>query len=424
MKYFSTLKILLLRMFKLFFYYVFCSPFFITRFFLVQRNKHDISLIDKTLLIFIGEVWLFGKNILDLREIYELQRLEFKSDHSVKKLLKYLPGQWLSLSPLESALTILMSSKDTASFKYFFYTPYVIYLILFDESRHSIKANHGIACALALSIIFKKFKKISDSYYLKALKILKSNSNLFFYDEGSTGYHIFVTSLFKHYFNLLDKKPSWFNGYEDISIQLLNHKNYFYFGDDDRSNWLFTYRERTERLNKKDDLSIIDLIENKRFAKSVLNRYFKIYTKDERILILCVQGSKWGHAHIMLGSFMYFVSKKPLLIYKKNNEYTLDKSNRRKDRLFTCNSPINTNSLNRIKLEFFKNIPRKYLKPTSFQKVKDQISISSDGWKREINFSNPLLEVYDSSKNNIEVKSSLDDIENDIVIKYSNLSSI
>ena len=63
-----------------------------------------------------------------------------------------------------------------------------------------IKANHGISSCLALSIIFKKYTKISNYYYYKAIKILRLNSNLFFYNEGSTNYHIFVTSLFKNYF--------------------------------------------------------------------------------------------------------------------------------------------------------------------------------------------------------------------------------
>lgn len=419
MKYFSIFNLLFTRAIKLFFYYILITPFFILKFFLTNSNKHNITFFNKFLIIIIGEVWLFGKNILDLRQVYESQRLDFRSEHTIKKLLKYLPGQWQTLSPLESSLTILMSPKDIGWKKKFFYTPYVFYIFLFDESRHSIKANHGIACALALSYIFKSYQQISDYYYLKSLKILRLNSNYFFYDEGSTNYHIFVTSLFRHYFNLCRKKPSWFEGFEDLSIKLLTHKSYFYFGDDDNSQWLFTYRDD---LHLSKNPRIIDLIKNDRFNQSVLKQYFNVYIKDNRILLLCIKGSQWGHSHLMVGSFLYFIDNKSVVVYKKNSSYTLNRLTRRNDRLFSCNGPINLSYIKNIQIEFFKKLPQILVAPINVSYFNDNISLSLNGWRRDINFSKSLIKIIDSASENIILKSSLDNDESELV-EYSNLTN-
>lgn len=422
MKLFKIFKFSFVRSIKLFFYYIICLPFFILRIFIIKSDNNDILYVHKLLLIIIGEVWLFGRNVLDLREVYENQRIEFKNDHSITKLLKYLPGQWFTLSPLETALTLLMSSNENSNGIKFFYAPYVLYLLLFDESRHVEKANHGIACSLALSYAFKRSRKISNFYYLKALKILRSNSNAFFYDEGSTNYHIFVTSLFKFYFNLMRKKPSWFKGYEDISINLLNSKDYFYFGDDDKSSWLYKV---INDLNFDKNLNIISLLKNKRFKRSIIDRYFAVYAEENRILLLCTNGSKWGHAHLMVGSFLYFVDNKPSILFKKNNEYTLNKNIRRKDRTLSCNSPVNLTFLRNVELEYFKKIPNEFLTSEIHEENNKNkcITIITNGCKREIDISNQQLIVCDSSINDDRIISSLESFHNPDLIHYSNLTS-
>ena len=132
-------------------------------------------------MILVGEVWVFGRKIIDMRAHYESQRLSFAKETTIKKLIFYLPGQWYSLSPLESALTILQSLKSDASIKErVFLIPYILFVWLFDESRHQPRANHGIGCALALAKGLFFLPVFSGKKYDLARKILEQNSSGYF----------------------------------------------------------------------------------------------------------------------------------------------------------------------------------------------------------------------------------------------------
>ena len=189
MRIISIISLLSIRFLKIVIYYILVSPYLFLRFFVKNPLQVDqLKIFDKLMLIIIGEIWLFGKQKIDLRNLYENQRVSLSKNFSYKNLLIFMPGQWYTLSPLESSLTILISPKKIGYRYLFFLFPYVLYILLFDESREKIKANHGISSCLALSIIFKKYTKISNYYYYKAIKILRLNSNLFFYNEGSTNF--------------------------------------------------------------------------------------------------------------------------------------------------------------------------------------------------------------------------------------------
>ena len=144
MKFFFILIRLTFREIKLLSFYLFVWPFFIVKAFFKYDRKYHISIFNKFLLILFGEVWIFGKRKIDLREVYEFQRKSMAFQFSIKTLLEYTPGQWYTLSPLESSLFILMRPKNISAIQKVFYIPYIVYLLLFEESRHSIKSNHGI----------------------------------------------------------------------------------------------------------------------------------------------------------------------------------------------------------------------------------------------------------------------------------------
>ena len=155
MKYLNIIVILALRSVKLLLFYIPMSPFFLMLLFVKNKHRTKASLFDKFMSLTIGEIWLFGKQRIDFRKVYEKQRRLFVREFTSLNLLFFLPGQWFTLSPLESALTILHSPIEKTTFQKIILIPYIYYLILFDESRHKIKANHGIGCALALSVIFQ-----------------------------------------------------------------------------------------------------------------------------------------------------------------------------------------------------------------------------------------------------------------------------
>lgn len=392
----SNLKMLVFRSLKMLIFYVPMLPFFIIRLIFLSKSNIALAKYHKLLIVVVGEVWIFGRNKIDLREVYELQRKRMAGEFSKSNLLFFLPGQWYTQSPLESALLILMAPFRTNIIQKILLLPYIYYLILFDESREQIQANHGIACALAMSIAFRGSPKISRYYYFRAISILRANSNYFFYDEGSTNYHIFVTSLFRNYFFLMQSNPAWFNGYLKISEFLLGSKGFFYFGDDDRSHWLFNYRYCDIQPKQ---ISITDLIEDRKFKRSVLDIYFKIYKRSSAILLVCIKGSKWGHAHYMIGSFLYFIDNKACVHFQKNTYYTLDRIIRHKERLFSCNSPVESDVENSLALSFFKKMPEKLVSISEYSENRYQVSVSGHGWRRDIDFSNNTLRVIDSKKN-------------------------
>lgn len=391
------------RIFKLLIFYFLMFPFFLLRFIFSHKTDVVISRLDKFLITVIGEIWIFGKNKIDLRRVYEVQRVQIAKEVTNSKLLFFLPGQWYTLSPLESALLVLMGPPRSTTRQKILLIPYAFYVLLFDESRDHLKANHGIGCALALSRVFEGIPKISRFYYFRAVKILRANSNYFFYDEGSTNYHIFVTSLFRNYFYLRQSIPTWFRGYEKLSEQLLISRDFFYFGDDDRSQWLFDYRHRNARRGK---IGISKLIKDYKFKRSILDRYFKIYEKDKVVLLVCTRGSLWGHAHYMVGSIMYFINDRPVIIFQKNSFYTLNHITRQRDRLFSCNSPVASPIQASLSLAFFKQMPKELVSIIDYDDEGNQVSISGHGWRRVIDFGCDTLKVVDSAKDHNSLSST------------------
>jgi len=392
------------------------SPFFLARLMVLRSYDITASMYDKFMSVAIGEIWMFGKNKIDFREIYEKQRTLTVGEFTDKNLLFFLPGQWFTLSPLETALSILLSPVDKTNVQKIILIPYVFYLILFDESRHSLKANHGIGCALALSVVFKSQPKIARYYYKRAIRILRGNSNYFFYDEGSTNYHIFVTSLLKNYFYLMKDTPFWFKGYQRISNQLLSCTNSFYFGDDDRSAWLYDVRDA---IVHRKTVGITYLLMDHKFRRSIIDRYFKVYTRNSATLMVCIKGSDWGHAHYMIGSILYFIEDELCVGFHKNSYYTLDFRLRQRDRLFSCNSPVEPNFETSLPLAFFKKVPKELTSVKSCSERDCQISISGHGWSRNIDFRNNRLKVIDTGNNGQSLKSSFLFIRNPY-IDYSN----
>jgi hypothetical protein len=391
------------------------SPYFLLRLILIRKHSAKISLLDKFLLIIIGEIYIFGKNKIELRDIYEDQRRNVSLGITKKKLLFFIPGQWYSLSTLESAVLILMMPKKIGKVEAIFLVPYFLYLLLFDESRDKIKANHSIASALSLSLLFENIFTISRYYYFTAIKILRLNSNFFFYDEGSTNYHIFTTFLFKNYFFKKEYIPTWFRGYDQISIKLIHSSDFFYFGDDDKSKWLYEYRSKNKTL---ENFSITNIISDFNFKKSILDKYFKVLKRDNAILLVCIKGSSWGHAHYMVGSVLYFIDNKNLIKFKKNSMYTFNQKNRKIDRLFCCNSPIQKKKVDELKLAFFRPIPDEFTSIILYTISDFKLSISGNGWYRHIDYSCDVLKIVDTSTNNDTILSSFLNFHN-ININYT-----
>ena len=416
----SILLFLIIRSLKLIIYYLLMSPFFLLRLIMIKKHLVKISFFDKFLLIAIGEIYIFGKKKIELRNIYEDQRKDLSEEFTKKKLLFFLPGQWYSLSVLESALLILMMPQKISIIDKIFLTPYFFYLLLFDESRNKIKANHGIASALSLSILFKNFYTISRYYYCVAVKILRANSNFFFYDEGSTNYHIFTTSLFKNYFFIKKYTPIWFKGYEEISIKLIHSLDFFYFGDDDKSKWLFEYRNKTKT---SETFSINNLILDFNFKKSILDKYFKIYKRENTILLICIKGSAWGHAHYMIGSILYYIDDKIIVKFKKNSNYTYCQEKRKFDRFFCCNSPIPKKKFNELKLGFFKTLPDNLTSIISLTDSEFKLTISGNCWQREIDYSSDILKIVDLSPDDDTILSSFFN-SNNFNINYTRYNHI
>lgn len=417
MKFFKIIYLICPRIMKLILYFFVTFPFFVVRLFFFNKGFSPISIFHKAFIVIIGEIWIFGKNKIDMREVYETQRLNISDSFTIKKLIYYIPGQWFTQSPLETSLLLLMRPKKLLIRHKVSLIPYVLYLMFFDESRHHVKANHGIASALALSSIFKKLPGLSKYYYLQALKILRKNSNYFFYDEGSTNYHIFVTSLYKNYFFLMENTPIWFKGYQSISDLLVACKAEFYFGDDDKSAWLYNYRLEATQPTK---ITISSLIKNKNFKKSVLDKYFKIFMRDNVILLICINGSKWGHAHYMVGSFLYYINDSLCIGYNKNSTYTFDRDSRQNDRLFTCNSPVDYESLSNVNLAFFKKIPKNFRTIKSIVCSNNIISIMGNTWRREIDFRSQRLCIIDYSAQDVCLLSSLSEINDTNYLQYDN----
>ena len=423
MRIIPIISLLSIRFFKIVIYYILVSPYLFLRFFVKNPLQIDqLKIFDKIMLIIIGEIWLFGKQKIDLRNLYENQRVSLSKNFSYKNLLIFMPGQWYTLSPLESSLTILISPKQIGYRYLFFLFPYVLYILLFDESREKIKANHGISSCLALSITFKKYSKISNYYYYKAIKILRLNSNLFFYNEGSTNYHIFVTSLFKNYFFLKNKTPLWFNGYKSISKSLIQNCNFFYFGDDDNSQWIYFFRDRKKTIFAESSIS--NLLNDKKFKKSVIDTFFKLITFKNKKILLCTKGSDWGHAHIMIGSFMYFIDDYPVVFYKKNGPYTFSKNDRQNDRIYSTNSPINSNLIENIQLAFFKKLPYRLCKNINYSIDGKKILIELNDCKRIIDMGGEILKVQDSSSKQIKIKTTLSSSNLSKYLEYINLTNL
>ena len=408
------------RLFKLLIYYLLTFPHLLLR--LLFKHKMQMSqlnFLDKLMLVIIGEIWIFGKQKIDLRDLYENQRTSFKKNYSYKNLIIFMPGQWYTLSPLESSLTILISPKKIKYRYIFFLFPYILYTFIFDESREKIKANHGISCSLALSLAFKKYSTISRHFYYKAIKILRSNSSLFFYNEGSTNYHIFVTSLFKNYFYLVNHTPSWFEGYQSVSNNLIENSNYFYFGDDDKSQWIYFFRNKNKIISPQS--SILNLLTDKKFKKSVIDTFFKLITFNNQKILLCIKGSDWGHAHIMVGSFMYFIDDIPIIFYKKNGFYTYSKNDRQLDRIYSSNSPINYDFIKKINIAYFKKLPDQLCKTTNYSIDDKKISIEVNDCKRIIDMTDIKLKVTDLSNKPIRIKTSLNSSYSTKYVEYLNL---
>jgi hypothetical protein len=416
MKFIKTLYLLLNRNIKLILFCFLMSPFFILRILIIKKHNVQLSFFDKFILIILGELYIFGKKKIELREIYENQRKLISEGITLKKLIFFIPGQWYTLSPLESALLILMMPKKATLIEKILLLPYIVYVFFFDESKDKVKANHGIACALSLSISLLKLSVFSRHKYYQAIKILKKNSNFFFYDEGSTSYHIFVTSLFKNYFFLKNITPKWFKGYDNICLKLINSSEFFYFGDDDKSKWLYDYRYKSSDYKL---LTISELISDFYFKKSILEKYFNIYRKNNRILLVCIRGSAWGHSHYMIGSVLYFINNKNTIKFKKNTKYTLDSNLRNKERFHSCNSPIQKNVQNKLNLAYFKPMPDELISIKSYKEFGYKITIHANGWSRNIDYSDVILKVVDTDNKKKFIMSSLFSVDNQYLI-YKN----
>ena len=387
------------RLVKLFFYYLVASPFFVAKVFCwnTERLSGASFELHKVLMILFGEFWIFGKGIVDMRSVYEEQRRCFAAGPSLRDLLKNIPGQWFTLSPLESALSMMLVSERTPSFTFrICCLPFWLYLILFDESRHKEKANHGIGCALALSILFSGSSYISSKLYQKAKNILAENSSGFFYDEGSTGYHIFVTSLFKIYFDRKNVEyPEWWLGYYDIARILILNRDWFYFGDDDGSSWLLQIDD-IEGSNPS-GASVNELLTNKNFRAGILDKYFKVLVCGAHTLLCCVRGSRWGHAHYMAGSIIYLFDNNCVIRFRKNGYYTLDRSTRLSDRLLSCNSPFNGEPERYSGIVFFRKLPEDLINIRCVERDCRTFVMHGKEWIREIRFVDETLVITDRS---------------------------
>ena len=391
-----TVKALTVRAAKMLSFYVAVSPFILARVVFARKQTATLSLLDRACLILFGETWIFGKDKIDLRDVHEAQRVELSSVFNCQNLLFFMPGQWYTLQPMESALTILMAPASCSIAQRLLLIPYALFVFLFDESKHDIKGNHGIASALALSVLVSRSDPLSKRYYFVAVKILRANSNMCFYSEGSTGYHIFVTSLFSFYFSHRRTTASWFSGYEKIADRLVGSRDFFYFGDDDGSYWLYAHR-RPESLKSMKEITISTLLSDVMFKKSVVDPYFETYERGDSILLVCSRGSDWGHGHYMIGSVLYYIEDRPIIIFEKNSFYTRNYYSRLNDRLRCCNSPLLESTKETVDICYFKRLPTSLVQLLSYVEGDGKIEMTGLGWRRIVKIFASNICVEDSA---------------------------
>ena len=218
---------------------------------------------------------------------------------------------------------------------------------------------------------------------------------------------------------MLETTPLWFNGYNRLSHQLISCKNQFFFGDDDNSEWLFSYRDNLE-ISEQPSIRLI--FSDKCFKKSILKKYFKIVERKHSILLICIKGSSWGHAHYMLGSILYYVDDKLCIGFTKNSRYTFDRKIRHQERLFSCNSPVTCEKIKFPFLAFFKPIPSDLLILKNIKMENNTISLFGDNWTRKIDFTEKKLKIMDSSDHNINLHSTLSSKNHSKYLKYRYLN--
>ena len=131
MKFIKILYLILNRNIKFILFFFLMSPFFILRILIIKKHNVQLSFFDKFILIILGELYIFGKNKIELREIYENQRKLISEGITLKKLIFFIPGQWYTLSPLESALLILMMPKKATLIEKILLLPYIVYVFFF-----------------------------------------------------------------------------------------------------------------------------------------------------------------------------------------------------------------------------------------------------------------------------------------------------
>ena len=99
---------------------------------------------------------------------------------------------------------------------------------------------------------------------------------------------------------------------------------------------------------------------------------------------------------------MYFIDDYPVVFYKKNGPYTFSKNDRRNDRIYSTNSPINTNLIENIQLAFFKKLPYRLCKNINYSIDGKKIAIKFNDCKRIIDMGGEILKVQDSSSKQIK----------------------
>ena len=117
MKFLHIFRMLAWRNIKLLIFYVLMSPFFLAR--LMLRRSYDItaSRYDKFMSVAIGEIWMFGKNKIDFREIYEKQRRLTVGKFTGKNLLFFFQVSGAHCRPWKPHLVFCLVLVIKLAFK-------------------------------------------------------------------------------------------------------------------------------------------------------------------------------------------------------------------------------------------------------------------------------------------------------------------
>ena len=120
---------------------------------------------------------------------------------------------------------------------------------------------------------------------------------------------------------------------------------------------------------------------------------------------------------------MYFIDNQPSVFFKKNGLYTFCKNDRQTDRVYSTNSPINSDFIKNTNLAFFRKLPNQLCRSTNYSIDGKKISIEVNDCKRVIDMSNLILKVIDSSQKQIKIKTTLSSSNPSKYVEYLNLTN-